>query len=105
MIRLISLFILGFAIAASITQIPWMLTIYTAIFWIYAVASPIAFFTNLAQFEELKNISIGDFLVSTAFSFIALGVYAYLGWAWIFGWVMLAFVVCICAAFANKEVK
>lgn len=103
--RIISLLLLGIVVAASVLQIPWLLTISTALFWIYAVLSPISLFHSLSKFEELKKVSIGSFLTSMFFSFITLGVYAYVGWSWTFAWVMLTVFVRVGAAFSNKEVK
>ena len=103
--RIISLTLLGIVVAASVLQIPWLLTISTALFWIYAVLSPIVFFINVATFEKLKQVSTGEFLVRTILSFVALGVFAYVGWAWVFAWGMLSFFVCISAAFADREAK
>lgn len=105
MARIIALIFLATIVVASITQIPWLLTISTALFWIYAVLSPIAFFANVAVFEKLKQVSTGEFLTQTILSFVALGVFAYVGWAWVFAWGMLSFFVCISAAFADREAK
>ena len=105
MARIIALIFLATIVVASITQIPWLLTISTALFWIYAVLSPIVFLINVATFEKLKQVSTGEFLVRTILSFIALGVFAYVGWAWVFAWVMLSFFVSISAASTDKKAK
>lgn len=103
MARLISFILLVVIVAATALQTPWLLTVSTALFWIYAVISPIGFFTALFQFEKLKQVSVGEFIGSTLFSILVLSVLAYAGWAWAFGWVLMILFVKLGAAFSTNK--
>lgn len=103
MARFISFILLVVIVAATALQMPWLLTISTALFWIYAVLSPIGFFSAVFQFEKLKQVSVGEFIGSTLFSILVLSVLAYAGWAWTFGWVLMILFVKLGAAFSTNK--
>lgn len=103
MARFISFVLLAVIVAATALQTPWLLTISTALFWIYALISPIGFFIVLFRFEELKQVSVGEFIGSTLFSILWLSVLAYAGWAWTFGWALMILFVKLGAALSTNK--
>ena len=105
----------GCILGAYLTQIPFLVTIATVIYWIVSIGLPVLFTLLLLCFlvapEQAKEgaakawnkQSTLSFIAGSIKSFITLGVYATVGWAWPFAMTMIAFVMIVSVRFNNKE--
>ena len=103
-------------LGAYITQIPVLVTIATALYWIVSILLPLVLVLMLICFliapEQAKQgfkkaedqTSSLQFTIGTLKSFALLGTYAVVGWAFPFAMTMLVVVLMISVRFSNTQV-
>lgn len=91
------LVVTGLILAAFFTQIPFLLTISTAIYWIVAIILPFGLLLIMVGFSidgdkvfaSWHNSSKLQIVGALIKSFITLGVYALVGWTWPFAFALI----------------
>ena len=89
--KIFNLVSVSVVLGAAVTQIPILLTLSTAIFWILAVTSPIAVVMLSLTFNNQRTVDsksrgVFDCVISAGF----IGVFAYVGWTWVVAWLVVA---------------
>ena len=107
---------IGVILGAYITQIPALVTIATALYWIVSILLPIfllllaiCFLVAPEQTKQGFHKSIGNtttsrFILGVIRSFALLGTYAVVGWAFPFAMTMIVVVLMISVRFSNTQV-
>lgn len=97
------LVVTGLILAAFFTQIPFLLTISTAIYWIVAIILPVGLLLTMigfamdgdkvfASWNNNSKLQVVWVLIK---SFITLGVYALVGWTWPFAFALIITLIVI----------
>lgn len=103
-------------LGAYITQIPALVTIATALYWIVSILLPLVLILLLVCFlvapeqtkqgfqQSIGNTTISRFIIGVIRSFALLGTYAVVGWAFPFAMTMIVVVLMISVRFSNTQV-
>lgn len=88
--KIFNLVSVSVVLGAAVTQIPILLTLSTAIFWILAVTSPIAVVILSLTFNSPRTVvsklqSVVDCFISASI----IAVFAYVGWTWVVAWLVV----------------
>lgn len=107
---------IGVILCAHITQIPALVTITTALYWIVSILLPTVLLLLAVYFlvapeqakqgfhQSVGNTTTSRFILGVVRSFTLLGTYAVVGWAFPFAMTMIVVVLMISFRFNNKEV-
>lgn len=92
--KIFNLISISVVLGAAVTQIPILLTLSTAIFWILAVTPPVAVVLLALTFNSPRTLvsklqklqSVVDCFISASI----IAVFAYVGWTWVVAWLVVA---------------